>query len=420
MRRTAVPALVLLVAFGLVAAACSSGGADRASSPEIVTPRQSTTSSGPPKSIVQLGDSIASGEGTLYGYTYDSTTLEWEGGNLNAQWLPPYNECHDSQYAYGQVIATYFGSQFTQLACSGATFADGITTPELDSNGNPMSPAQFGNWANQTDINAAYDAANPDLVLITLGADDLQFSPIVKACIENGYEYYFDLAKLECTAKNPGSTVQTDYFDFLPTLKQNYATMVQWIEARAKQNGRPVPKIVITNYANPLPPTGTKCPDTNYLYPQQTKYLSSLVTQVDGIIESTVNGLKDPNVAFADISGAYTPQGQSHIWCTTDPWAYGLSIFSLTNPDSLESKAPFHPTPDGQESIAQHVIPAIRGFFPPPTTTTLPSATTTTAKAAATTTKPATSSTPSGTPAAPSTTTTAKSSSNRTASTTRG
>ena len=415
----------MILALGLVAAACSSGGADRASSPEVVTPKQSgraSAASAPPKSILQLGDSIASGEGTLYGYSYNADTQEWDGGNLNVAWLPPYDECHDSPFAYGQVVATYFGSQFTQLACSGATFADGITTPELDDNGNQMSPAQFGNWANQTDINAAYDAANPDLVLITLGADDLQFSPIVKACIENGYEYYFDLAKLQCTAKNPGATVQSDYFDFLPTLKQNYSTLVGWIEARAKQNGVPTPKIVITNYANPLPPTGTKCPDTSWLYPAQTRYLSRLVTQVDGIIESTVTGLNDPNVAFADISGAYTPQGASHIWCSNDPWAYGLSIFSMTDPSSFDSKAPFHATPDGQESIAAHVIPAVRTFFPPPTTTTTATTTTTVAKAAVPSTTSASASSTSTTKAAGSTTTTkpATSTSTSAPSTTQG
>ncbi|MFN8025147.1 MAG: GDSL-type esterase/lipase family protein [Acidimicrobiia bacterium] len=393
-----------VVALALVGAACSSGSSDRASSPEVVTPRQSATASGPPQSIVQLGDSIASGEGTLYGYTYDSDTQEWDGGNLNVSWLPPYQECHDSPYAYGQGVATYFGAPFTQLACSGATFADGITTPELDDNGVQMSPAQFGNWTNHTDINAAYDAANPDLVLITLGADDLQFSPIVKACIENGYEYYFDLAKLECTAKNPGDTIQTDFFDFLPTLKQNYGTLVGWIEARAKANGRPAPKIVITNYANPIPPNGAKCPDTSWLYPAQTRYLSSLVGQANTAIASAINGLDDPNVVLADISQAYTPQGVSHIWCSDDPWAYGLSIISVTDPSSFDSKAPFHPTPDGQASISAHVIAAARTFFPPTTTTTTlaKAATTTTGKG--TTSSTAAPSTTGDAPSAPSTT----------------
>ena len=189
--------------------------------------------------------------------------------------------------------------------------------------------------------------------------------PIVEACIKNGYEYYFDLAKLECTAKNPGSTIQTDYFDFLPTLKQNYATIVNWIEARAKANNVAVPKIVFTNYADPLPPNGQKCPDTSWLYPKQTIYLSNLVTQLDQLIAQTIGGLNDPNVTVADISQAYSPQGVSHIWCTDAPWAYGLSIYHIYDPDSFDSQAPFHPTPDGQNSIATHVIAAARQFFGP-------------------------------------------------------
>lgn len=373
MRRASI--LVLFLALGLVAAACSSGGTDPSASPEVVTPRAPQQAVTGPVSIVQLGDSIASGEGTLYGYKYDAHTGKWTGGNPDVKWDPPYQLCHDSPDAYGQVVADYVGAKFTQFACTGATFAAGISAPEYDK-GTPMRPAQFGDWANKVDLNAAYDAANPDLVLVTFGADDLQFSPIVEACIKNGYWHYFHVEDLECTSKNPGDTINQDYFDFLPTLKKNYATIVQWIEQRAKVNSRPVPKIVITNYANPLPPDGTKCPDTSWLYPAQTKYLSSLVTQIDGVIEKTVEGLKDKNVALADISGAYTPQGASHIWCTNDPWAYGLSIYSLAHPSSFDSQAPFHPTPDGQDSIAAHVIPQVRAFFPPPTTTTTPATTT--------------------------------------------
>jgi hypothetical protein len=116
-----------------------------------------------------------------------------------------------------------------------------------------MRPAQFGNWATQADLNADYDAAEPDVVLVTLGADDLQFVSIVEACIENGYEYAFDLADLACTSTNPGSTIQRDYFEFLPTLQANYATLVDLIADRAKAKGVTAPKVVSTNYANPAP-----------------------------------------------------------------------------------------------------------------------------------------------------------------------
>jgi lysophospholipase L1-like esterase len=402
MRRPSI--LVLFLVLGLVAAACSSGGTDRSASRKVITPRAPRPAVTGPVSIVQLGDSIASGEGTLYGYQYDADTGKWTGGDLNVKWDPPYQLCHDSHYAYGQVVAVYFGAKFTQFACTGATFAAGISAPEYD-NGTPMRPAQFGDWANKTDLNAEYDAANPDVVLVTFGADDLQFSPIVEACIKNGYWHYFHVEDLECTSSNPGDTIQKDYFDALPTLKKNYATIVQWIEQRAKINSRPVPKIVITNYANPLPPDGKECPDTSWLYSAQTKYLSSLVTQIDGIIEKTVAGLKDKNVALADISDAYTPHGTSHIWCAKDPWAYGLSIYSMAHPSSFDSQAPFHPTPDGQDSIAAHVIPLVRTFFPPPTTTTTPATTTSSAPTPSSTTSAAASSTTTSSTAPPTTST---------------
>ena len=87
---------------------------------------------------------------------------------------------------------------------------------------------------------------------------------------------------------------------------------------------------------------------------------------MNGVILQTIEGLDDPNVAVADIQDAYTVQGKSHVWCSDDPWAYGLSIYSVTSPSSFESNAPFHPTPEGQEEIAEHVIPVVRQWFAQP------------------------------------------------------
>jgi len=390
----------------LAAAACGANEGDVT----LDAPRggESPAPTATPTSIVQLGDSIASGEGTLYGYTYDTSSQEWTGGNIDAPWPPPYPLCHDSPDAYGNVVARNFGATFTQFACTGATFAAGISAPET-SDGTQMRPAQFGNWDTQQDLNAEYDAARPDVVLVTLGADDLQFVAIVEACIKNGYEHYFDSSvELQCTEANPGSTIEQDFFDFLPTLEENYGTLVTWIEKRAQANNVPVPKIVFTNYANPLPPSGTKCPDTSWLYKKQTQYLSSLVGELNQKIEAAIEGLDNPDVALADISGAYSPAGSSHIWCTDDPWAYGLSIYHMYDPDSFDSQAPFHPTPDGQNSIAEHVIPVVSKLHDlPPSGSTTTSSTTTSTSTTSSTTTTAPPSTSSSTTTSAATTTTA-------------
>lgn len=389
-------ALVVVIAMGT---ACSSSDDARTID---ATPQAGSKPLVVPQSIVQLGDSIASGEGTLYGYKYDVASGDWTGGDVNYKWPPPYPLCHVSPDAYGNKVASSFGAAFTQFACTGATFEQGISGAPVDDNGATQRPPEFGNWATKTELNGEYDSAKPDLVLVTLGADDVAFSDIVEACVKNGYEYYVDYADEECIPDNPGATVQKDFFDQLPTVKKNYATLVSWIEARAKANNVPVPNIVFTNYANPLPDKGVKCNDTYYLYPEQVQYLAGLLQQMNAMIESTINGLNKKNVAVADISKAYQPQGVDHRWCSDDPWAYGLSIYDVWHPSTFDSKAPFHPTPAGQSSIAELVIPVVTKLFG----SSLPYDTTTTSAPASTTTStgpPASTTTSTNAPAPPST-----------------
>jgi lysophospholipase L1-like esterase len=362
-----------------------------------------------PHSIVQLGDSIASGEGTLYGYTYDQKSREWTGGDLNAKWPLPYPDCHVSPDAYGNKVAKAFGASFSQFACTGASFDVGIAAPMVVS-GTTRRPAEFGNWATQKDLNAEYDAANPDLVLITLGADDVDFSDIVEDCVKNAYKKYWHLASLQCVDGNPGPSVKQHFFDEIPALKKNYGTLVSWVQDRAKKNDQPAPKILFTNYANPLPNAKVECPDTSYLYDEQVQYLGTLLAQMNGIIESTINGLNDKNVAVADISKAYQPADVDHRWCSNAPWAYGLSIFHFTDPLSFYSQAPFHPTPDGQDAIAEGVVAGVSDLFktdiPVDTTSTTAASGTTTSSATTPTTSPPTTSTTTSTTAPPDTTTT--------------
>ncbi len=312
----------------------------------------------PPLSIVQLGDSVASGEGTLYDYRYDTKSREWVGGDIDAKWPVPYPLCHTSPDAYGALVAADLEGTFHQFACTGASFDNGITTPRVNKgyiSDTQLRPAEFGNWDTRTDLNANYDADRPGLVLVTMGADDVQFVAIVEACIENGYKHAIYGAKLECTAANPGATVTTDFTGYLPTLVSHYQTLAGWIAARGKADGL-VPKVVFTDYMDPLPASGHKCPDSSWLYPEQTDYLRTLLDQLNSTIETTITGLHDPGVAVADISHAL----DGHQWCTDDPWDYGLSIYKVDDPDSFESQAPFHPTPEGQQAIAARVAPVAR------------------------------------------------------------
>jgi lysophospholipase L1-like esterase len=344
--RSAIPVLVLLIA-------------------ALSFPDATAGTSGTKLSIVQLGDSVAAGEGTLYGYRYDTRTREWTGGNVDSTWPGPYPKCHDSPAAYGNVVARQLGATFSQFACTGATFDNGITTRQTESgflSTTTLRPAQFGNWATGTDLNAAYDAAEPDVVLVTFGADDARFVKIVEACMLNAAANAVDLASLECTAVNPGPTITRDFIDYVGSgaLANDYRLLAQWIAARGRA-AKPakVPKVVFTTYPNPIPPGGVRCPDTSVLSPQQLTYLRSIVEQASELILTTVRGIDSPQFTVADLSDVYT----GHTWCTRKPWAYGLSIYSVTDPSSFESQAPFHPTPRGQRRIAALVTPVVRDLL---------------------------------------------------------
>ena len=186
---------------------------------------------------------------------------------------------------------------------------------------------------------------------MTLGADDVTFSRIVEACVENAIEQRLDSSvKLQCTSGDPGTAIDSDFFAKLPTLRRDYTTLADWIVARGRADHL-VPKVVFTTYYDPLPTGTTSCPDSELLDYAQIRYLTARLLQLNSLIVSTVDGLHRRGVGVVNLTNAF----DGHRWCSAQPWAYGLSIFKLTNPSSLLSQAPFHPTPAGQEQIARLV-----------------------------------------------------------------
>ncbi|SRR5579884_591301 len=336
MRRIAAIAAVV----GVVAAACGgSGGGTHRSSPAKRT------------SIVVLGDSVAAGEGIAYGYTYASGDRppRWTGGVVDPSWLPPYPLCHQTAQAYGEVVAQDLHAALASFACTGSSYEHGIVGPATNANRDDVTvlrPAQFGDWQTRTNLNPAYDRAAPDVVLVTLGADDLGFVPVVESCVEAAV-----LRNGTCTATNPGPTIRSRVLAALPVLATHYRELAAAIRDRAHADHRSAPRIVFTTYYDPLPePTADvsllACPDAAGLSHAEIAYLRSLVDRLNATIEDSLRSEQD--VTIADVSHAL----DGHEWCTPDPWAYGASVL-LLNP---ASQAPFHPTAAGQQAIARVVL----------------------------------------------------------------
>jgi hypothetical protein len=415
-------------------------------------------------SIVQLGDSIASGEGTLYqapnaqkpnGQLYfcksssnpSSSCYSYLYGYYNGYWMnwpstapgtwtpsgsPAYPECHQSPDAYGQITAAANNAKFTQLACTGASFLAGITgaesfaqgsvyssaflnpytvgAPTVPSGGAASVPAQFGNIASDgtpSSVNAAYTSAKPNVVLLTLGADDLKFVSILTACIEWNYIPANPLSggahataqygsgysgDLQCSDDNatdekgptgsdyPDGVIQDYYSNQLVALHTHLMSLLTAIEKEGQQTGQSgPPKIVITNYPNPLPnnlpeKSGSNwasdyCPDTFPLYNAQVDYFSGLVDQLDTDIAGWVSAYQKTspfgsNVGLVNLSNV----DQGYQWCDDkagnlspsthtlqyrEPFAYGFSVNGTsTSLARYPAPAIFHPTITGQQQIA--------------------------------------------------------------------
>jgi lysophospholipase L1-like esterase len=404
MRRSA---LLVLFVVAAVVAACSDADSSSTTT-EPVEPQQDVVSPDGKLSIVVIGDSVAAGEGIAYGYTYqyDASSPDsshWTGGTDNPTWQGPYQLCHDDAKAYGEVVAAALGAAVNKFACTGATYLNGITTDQTMGSGNPvqvMRPAQFGNWSTKQDLNADYDKAEPDVVVLTFGADDVSFVPVVKYCIlgytqnadeldkviadaddaataihnrlegarsqleaargQSGGPSFDESAATRCTAANPGETVEKLFWGPINSgeVAQHYKDIVTAIQERGRDpqygNGK-VPKIVFTTYHQPLPAgLDGDCWDVWPLTSAQQSYLQSLQ---DTLQQTLVDAVKDlDGVTVADISKVM----DGHQWCSEEPWAYGLSVINYEL--HTDSQAPFHPTPEGQAAIAAVVEESVKAI----------------------------------------------------------
>ena len=129
------------------------------------------------KLIVALGDSVAAGEGNPQG---------------SKRWLDP--PCHRSALAGFEVAARRFGEAadrrsvtFVSLACSGAEVKEGLLEPYagiVPAKGRPPYAPQVERLKKIAAARppAGEDGARVDAVLLSIGANDVHFSEIVRVC----------------------------------------------------------------------------------------------------------------------------------------------------------------------------------------------------------------------------------------------
>jgi lysophospholipase L1-like esterase len=244
------------------------------------------TAAAAPQSYTAMGDSVAAGVGLS---TEDPL-------------------CGRSSTAYPQLVGSSLGVMTNSVACSGATASDLYT--DQDRNGTDI-PAQ---------IDAAFANGRPDVITITVGANDLGWQTFLYKCYH--------------------STCGTDVDNAAAKVGRGYLRAeLYWALLRIDQasNYNP-PQVVLTGYFQPF--SGQSCSDTQGLTTTEMSWLNSQTAQLNRAIYSVT-----PWFDFA----TYVPVSFSgHELCSANPWIQGL-----------QDTAPFHPTAAGQQAYAQAVLPIV-------------------------------------------------------------
>lgn len=264
------------------------------SSAPASTPRPTPAPASSPTTYAALGDSVASGLGLPA--TDNPTSQD--------------RRCGRSSQAYPYEVGRQLNKSVGLYACSGASSGD-LYTRQWISNFNP-----------RIQIDQAFANGQPDLLSITIGANDVQWSQQIRRC------YYGTC----------GTATQTEVHSWrLARLQQRLHYALQ--QVRDRSSGTP-PSVILTGYYNPI---SHNCA---LVYPERIS--SEEVTWVSSGVQALNQTLRQAASQYSFASFAAVDFSEHDI-CSSAPWVQGL-----TDP------APIHPTASGQQVIANSVVAAYR------------------------------------------------------------
>jgi PKD repeat protein/lysophospholipase L1-like esterase len=296
---------------------------------------------------VALGDSVAAGEGIGYNYEWSASAHKWVASTSPSYWewdtLTQDAGCHQTIAGYPHALSQSLGAGLTDLACTGASVADGLFRPKDGQRGAQLGSAQYAD----ADAPARrYDDAQPDIVTLTVGADDISFADKVGAC------YTVSLWSLQGSCG--GNEDRSELARALTRQTTDLRRALTEIRNRGQAAGR-IPVVAVTQYYNPFPasyPTDSGCVDINPARRAGITLTSDEMTYLQGGLKKLNDNIASVAHEFRNVVVVAPPSGfVAHRWCTDNPWVYGPSLRVGFN----TSSAPFHPTPEGQQAIADNI-----------------------------------------------------------------
>lgn len=251
---------------------------------------------------VAIGDSVAAGAGLGIGSGSDDAA------------------CGRSTNGYPNLLATSLKTSVTNLACGGATASSGLIAAQTV--GNVTIPSQ---------IDRAFENGTPDLITITIGANDIHWIDYMQKCYvatcgseQSKFDYAKDLGAVA---------------GLLTTLQGKLAYTLHEIKDRSGSNTPP--KVLITGYYNPV--SSTSCLGGK-VSSKELAWVNSETANLNKAISQTVAATSKVSSWFKGTYNfaTYVPVSfNGHGLCSSTPWIQGMT-----------DAAPLHPNAAGQQQIA--------------------------------------------------------------------
>jgi hypothetical protein len=209
--------------------------------------------------------------------------------------------CGRSSQSYAVDLASVNGWRALNLACDSATIANGLLGPQPL--GGQQIPAQIGSLD---------QVQNPTVVIVSVGADDLQWSAILQYC-----------------AATPQCDSEASNAYFQQKLSQFSTDYLQLLIQLGSLPGHP--RVIINRYYDPFG-NNVSCITQRGLTAAKVTTIQTWLAALNNVLAkgAAQSGFLSPQPSFA-----------GHALCSPQPYVQGLS-----------DPAPFHPTAEGQLAIA--------------------------------------------------------------------
>jgi hypothetical protein len=224
--------------------------------------------------------------------------------------------CGRSSQSYAVDLAGANSWKALNLACDSATIAHGL-----------LGPQQQGTQQVPPQINSVHRVKNPAVVIVSVGADDLQWSAILEYCA----------ATTQCDSRASNAYFQQ-------RLAQFSTDYLQLLIQLGSLPGHP--QVIINRYYDPFG-SDLSCITQRGLTPAKVSTIQTWLVALNQVLAKGAAqfGFLSPQPSFA-----------GHTLCSPLPYVQGLG-----------DAAPFHPTALGQLAIALSDEAALASQPPQPT-----------------------------------------------------